>query len=236
LEGIRLKGSADKLTDYPFSIPSIKKLGLLMLHKPVSIFLGENGSGKSTLLEGIAKQWGLNSEGGSRNFFFSPETAVSGLHQHLTLIRGSRRANDSFFLRAESYYRLAIEVDSIGIADFYGGKSLNSRSHGEGFWAILNSRFFGPGLYIMDEPEAALSPTTQLAVIRKINELASRGSQFIIATHSPILLGYPDADLYEMGAAGIRKTRYEETEHYVVTSEFIRNRNRLIAELFKDDS
>lgn len=235
MQSIGLKEGAASLADYPFSIPAIRKLGTLNFVNPVTILIGDNGSGKSTLLEAIAQQWGLNAEGGSRNFFFSPSDATSRLHEFLRLVKGPRLARDAFFLRAEGYQKLAVEIDRLGVEGSYGGTSLHKRSHGEGFWALLNNRLLGDGFYIFDEPETALSPTTQLAVLRKINELSTRGSQFIIATHSPIIMGSPNADLLQLDIEGFHRTAFEETEHYAVMSKFLKNRHRLLDELLRDD-
>jgi predicted ATPase len=218
--------------EYPFSLPAIRGLDELELRSPVTFLVGENGSGKSTLLEAIAASWGFNPEGGSRNMMFATRPSESGLHAHLRLTRGTRRARDGFFLRAESFYNVATEVDKLEMTGWYGGKSLHEQSHGESFLAVFMDRLYGAGFYILDEPEAALSPSRQLSVLTRINDLVSEQSQFLIATHSPILMGYPGADILLLDEEGIRRVDYEETEHYFITREFLQNRERMLSQLF----
>ena len=218
--------------EYPFSIPAVRTLEEITLTSPVTFLVGENGSGKSTLLEAIAAAWGFNPEGGSRNFLFATEPTHSALHEHLRLVRGHRRASDGFFLRAESFYNVATEVDRLGMESAYGGESLHAQSHGESFLAVFMDRFYGGGFYLLDEPEAALSPSRQLSVLLRMHDLVRQQSQFLVATHSPILLGYPGADILLLDESGIRRVAYEETEHYYVTREFLQNRERMLAELF----
>jgi predicted ATPase len=212
--------------DYPFTLPAVRQLGTLKLHSKVTFIVGENGSGKSTLLEGIATAWGFNPEGGSRNFNFQTRAPHSNLHQCLRLAKGIARPNDGFFLRAESFYNVATEIDDLGVVDSYGGQSLHQQSHGEAFFSLMMNRFRGKGFYVLDEPEAALSPTRQLAMLARMHELVGLDSQFIIATHSPILMAYPDADIYQIDDTGLIRTAYEDTEHYVVTRDFLSNRDR----------
>jgi len=188
-------------TDYPFSIPAIGGLDTIEFDHPVTFFVGENGSGKSTLLEAIAIGMGLNPEGGSRNFRFATRVSHSRLSDFLRLARSVRRMRDSYFLRAESYFNVATEIEALDreegpgppIINSYGGKSLHEQSHGESFFSLFMNRLHGNGLYFFDEPEAALSPTRQLSFLSRLHDLVKAGSQFLIATHSPILLAYPDA-------------------------------------------
>jgi predicted ATPase len=194
--------------------------------------VGENGSGKSTLLEAIAAAWGFNPEGGSRNFLFATQPSHSPLHVHLRLIRNPGRPSDGFFLRAESFYNVATEVDRLEMKSAYGGTSLHEQSHGESFLAVFMDRFFGGGLYLLDEPEAALSPSRQLSVLLRIHDLVRQRSQFIIATHSPILMAYPGAEILQLDENGIREVAYEETDHYVITREFLNAPERMLSELF----
>lgn len=215
--------------DYPFTLPAVRQLGTLKLHPKVTFIVGENGSGKSTLLEGIATAWGFNPEGGSRNFNFQTRATHSNLHQCLRLAKGIARPKDGFFLRAESFYNVATEIDDLGVVDSYGGESLHQQSHGEAFFSLMMNRFRGKGFYVLDEPEAALSPTRQLAMLARMHELVGLDSQFIIATHSPILMAYPDADVYQIDDTGLTRTAYEDTEHYVVTRDFLSNRDRHLA-------
>jgi predicted ATPase len=221
---------------YPFSLPSVRHLDVLELHPQVTFFVGENGSGKSTLLEAIAVAWGFNAEGGTKNFRFGTRVSHSDLEQYLRLSRGVRRPKDGFFLRAESFFNVATEIEKLDaepsfgppIIDSYGGKSLHEQSHGESFVALLMNRFGGQGLYMLDEPEAALSPQRQLAVLSRIHDLVMADSQFIIATHSPILMAYPNARIYSFSAEGICEVDYYETEHYQVTHSFLANPKRML--------
>ncbi|MEO3945931.1 AAA family ATPase [Gorillibacterium sp. CAU 1737] len=219
---------------YPFSLPVVRYLDKLDLHEPVTFFVGENGTGKSTLLEAIAIQYGFNPEGGSKNFQFSTYSSHSELSEALALWKGVRTPTDGFFLRAESFYNVASEVDAMGLQKSYGGKSLHAQSHGESFLSLLLHRFRGNGLYLLDEPEAALSPSRQLALLARIHDLVEQGSQFLIATHSPIVLGYPGAAIYAFEEDGLRRTSYEETEHYQLTKAFLNNPAAILRELFAE--
>jgi predicted ATPase len=218
---------------YPYSLPVVRHLadfGRLPLRKPVTFFAGENGTGKSTLLEAVAVAYGFNPEGGSKNFCFSTKSTHSSLHEHLSLSKSPTRPEDGYFLRAESFYNVATEADNLGVRG-YGGKSLHEQSHGESFLALLNHRFSGNGLYLLDEPEAALSPSRQLTVSSLLHDLVKTSSQFIIATHSPILLAYPDADIYALTDDGIELTAYKETEHYTLTKNFLDSPERMLRHL-----
>lgn len=228
---------------YPFSIPAVRELHGLEFHPDVTFIVGENGCGKSTLLEGIAAAWGFNPEGGTVNFRFSTRASHSELHDHLRLVKSARRPKDGFFLRAESFFNVATDIErmdaepSLGppIIDSYGGRSLHEQSHGESFLALLLHRFGGNGLYILDEPEAALSPTRQLAVLRRMHQLVDKNSQFIIATHSPIIMAYPRARIFLLDETGFTDVRYEDTEHYAVSKEFLADPARMLDRLFADD-
>ncbi|HTH48245.1 MAG TPA: AAA family ATPase, partial [Candidatus Limnocylindria bacterium] len=195
----------ERVTDfgkYPFNIPAIRTLERLTLHPAVTFFIGPNGSGKSTLLEAIAVKLGLNAEGGNRNLSFATQETHSPLHESLRLERRGH-FTDSWFLRAESFYNVASVVDDLGVTSGYGGKSLHAQSHGESFLALLTNRLRGNGLYLFDEPEAALSPQRQLSLLALLHRLVRQRSQLVIATHSPILLAYPHARIYEFGEHGI---------------------------------
>ncbi|HKY08029.1 MAG TPA: AAA family ATPase [Candidatus Binatia bacterium] len=221
---------------YPFRLPAVFHLDVLELHPQVTFFVGENGSGKSTLLEAIAVAWGFNPEGGTKNFRFGTRASHSELNQHLRLSKGISKPRDGFFLRAESFFNVATEIERLDaepapaprVIDSYGGKSLHEQSHGESFMALLLNRFGGHGLYILDEPEAALSPGRQLAVLSRIHDLVMNNSQFIIATHSPILMAYPNATIYSFSVDGIKKVDYYETEHYQVTRDFLVSPKRML--------
>ncbi len=226
---------------YPFSLPVLQGFENIEFHPKVTFLIGENGAGKSTLIEALAIAWGFNAEGGTKNFNFSTELAHSNLHRHLRLMKGTRRARDGFFLRAESYFNVASKIDQMDrdpdlaslppLRDSYGGKSLHHQSHGESFLALMEHRWGGNGLYILDEPEAALSPTRQLGLLVRMHELIGKASQFVIATHSPLLMAYPGAWIYQITAAGIERVPYEETEHYKVTKSFLANPKRMLDEL-----
>ena len=225
---------------YPFSIPAIRKMGEVEFHPQATFFIGENGSGKSTLLEGIAVQFGFNPEGGTRNFNFSTYASHSELWRHLRLTKGISRPKDGFFFRAESFYNVATEIEHLSeeglgrpIRESYGG-NLHYRSHGESFFALLQNRLGGHGLYLFDEPEAALSPLRQLAMLRRMRELAENGSQLIIATHSPILLAYPDCWIYEFSDDGIRRVDYEDTDLYRITKDFLNHYPQVLEDLFRE--
>ena len=201
---------------------------------PVTFLIGENGTGKSTLLEAIAVACGFNPEGGSRNFSFSTRATHSELGQYLTPAR-RRYPKDGFFLRAESFYNVATNIDEMDettpgprLIDSYGGVSLHRQSHGESFLALVEHRFGGHGLYLLDEPEAALSPARLLPLIALMDHLVKSDSQFVIATHSPILMAFPGARLYQLGEAGICPVAYRETEHYQLTRRFLENPERML--------
>lgn len=228
---------------YPFNIPAVRHLDQLQFHPKVTYFIGENGSGKSTLLEAIAVLEGMNPEGGSRNFSFSTAATHSNLADYLRRAAGARRVknSDSYFLRAESFYNVSTEIedlDKIGVPGFiernYGGKSLHLRSHGESFYALMKNRFRGNGLYLLDEPESALSPKRQLGFLTRMHDLLATGSQFIIATHSPIIMAYPESTIYEFTESGINTIRYEDTDHFQITQMFLTRREAMLRELLSE--
>lgn len=214
---------------YPFNLEIIRGFESLAFHPKVTFIIGENGSGKSTLLEAIATSWGFNPEGGTKNFNFSTNASHSELHKYLRLAKSFKKAKDGFFLRAESFYNVASNIDKLDedpgfgppIKTYYGGISLHHQSHGESFFSLMIHRFGGKGLYILDEPEAALSPTRQMAMLSRMHELIRADSQFIIATHSPIILSYPDSDIYEIKNGELLLCKYKDTEHYKITKNFI---------------
>ncbi len=217
---------------YPFNIPVISKLDELDFHESVTFFVGENGSGKSTLLEAIAVAMGLGREGGNKNTQFETASTVSPLHEHVKLVKSFMAPKDYFFLRAESLYNLATYIDGIGYMDSYGGASLHACSHGESFLRLMLHKLKGKGLYLLDEPEAALSPSRQLAALVRIHDLVAAESQFIIATHSPILMAYPAAKIYLFDEEGSREIAYEETEHHRITLDFMSNYPKRLQQLF----
>lgn len=233
----------ESFDQYPFNLNAVRTLHTLKIHPKVTYLIGENGSGKSTLLEAIAVALGFNPEGGTKNFNFTTRPSHSPLHQYLRVARGSKRVNDGYFFRAESFFNVASEIERLDsepyggnrVIDSYGGMSLHEQSHGESFLALMVNRFGGNGLYILDEPEAALSPQRQLAVLLIIHNLVLKDSQFLIATHSPILMAYPDACIYSFGPDGIVETTYEGTEHFLVTRDFLLNRERMLQMLFEGE-
>lgn len=229
----------ERITDpdaYPFALPAVAALDGLPL-STVTYFVGENGSGKSTILEALAVAAGMNAEGGSTNFRFSTRSSESGLHGALRLVRGVRRPRTSFFLRAESFFNVGTEIERLGptILASYGGRSLHEQSHGESFLALLRHRFGPDGLYILDEPEAALSPSRQIALLRRMHDLVAQGCQFIIATHAPIVMAYPGATIYHVDRNGLEAVEYEDLEHVRLTRDFLSDRERYVARILSGD-
>lgn len=238
------RDSIPSFEEYPFSIPVVRHLRTMDLHPKVTFFIGENGTGKSTLLEAIAIVAGLNPEGGSRNFRFSTRESHSRLCDYLRLAKGISRPKDWYYLRAESFFNVGTEIenldkdpDAIGppIISSYGGVSLHEQSHGESFLALILNRFRGNGVYLLDEPEAALSPIRQMSVLTAIHNLNRGNSQFIIATHSPILMAYPHSTIYQFSADGIEEVQFRDTEHYTVTKNFLNDPEKMLDILLTDD-
>lgn len=235
------RDKVDSFDRYPFCLPAVRALDRIDLHPKVTFFVGENGSGKSTLLEAIAVSLGFNAEGGSKNFQFGTRRSHSELHEFLRVAKGVKRPRDGFFLRAESFFNVATEIENLDaepsfgprVINSYGGRSLHEQSHGESFLALVTERFGGQGLYILDEPEAALSPQRQLAILSRIHDLVLDHSQFIIATHSPILMAYPDAWIYQCSKDGVSQIAYEDTEHFQVTRDFLANPERMLRVLLE---
>ena len=214
--------------EYPFSLPAVKNLERTLFHPHVTYIVGENGSGKSTLLEALAITQGFNPEGGTVNFTFSTRPSHSTLHEYLRIAKTHKRAETGFFLRAESFFNVATEIENLDsepggnkIMNSYGGKSLHEQSHGEAFFSLMQNRFGPNGLYILDEPESALSPNRQMSMLTLIHDLVKQGAQFVIATHSPILLSYPSATIYEIKEEGLVETAYEDTDTFKVSKRFL---------------
>jgi len=227
---------------YAFQLPVIRNFEKLDLHPQVTFFVGENGSGKSTLLEAIAVANGLNAEGGSRNFVFATRSSHSKLHEAILMRRYHALIPDAWFLRAESFFNVASEIEKLDqepaparkLIDSYGGKSLHEQSHGESFIALVESRL-SSGLYFMDEPEAALSPQRQLEFLILLNRMVKRDSQLVIATHSPIIMSYPNSLIYSFSDKGILPIAYKDTEHYRLTKQFLDGPERMLRHLLEDE-
>lgn len=220
----------DSFEEYPFSLPAVKNLDRTIFHPHVTYIVGENGSGKSTLLEALAITQGFNPEGGTVNFTFATRHSHSKLHEYLRVAKSYKKPKTGFFLRAESFFNVATEIENLDnepggnkIINSYGTKSLHEQSHGEAFFSLMKHRFGSNGLYILDEPEAALSPNRQMSMLTLIHELIKKGAQFIIATHSPILLSYPNSTIYEIQEEGLKKVSYEETDTFKISKRFLNN-------------
>ena len=226
---------------YAFRLPAIRKFSSLDLHPQVTFLVGENGSGKSTLLEAMAISHGLNPEGGSRNFLFKTHESHSDLYKALEFRRFHGLIPDAWFLRAESFYNVSTEIEALDsedapapkIIESYGGKSLHEQSHGEAFMSLMENRF-KQGLYFLDEPEAALSPQRQLEFLVLLNTLIAQGSQLVIATHSPIIMSYPKAKIFQFTESGIQPIEYKETEHYRITLRFLEAPERMLRHLLEE--
>lgn len=234
-----LPPEGDYVRDLPV-VQNLARLRELAFPSPVTFFVGENGIGKSTLIEAIALRCGFNPEGGTRNFSFSTKNTHSDLWEYLTVVRSWRRPKDGFFLRAESFYNVSTNIDEMDeagglgapVKNSYGGLSLHERSHGESFLAAVEHRFGGNGLYILDEPEAALSPGGILRLMANMNELVKKGSQFILSTHSPMLIAFPGATVYELTEEGIGAVPYQQTAHYTTVRRFLENPESILRILF----
>lgn len=220
---------------YPFNIPAVREIDNIAFHPNVTFFVGENGSGKSTVMEAIAVALGFGAEGGTKNVRFQSAGSLSPLHSSLRIARGVPKPRDEYFLRAESFFNVASYMDETGYLEGYGGRSLHTQSHGESFMAVLLNKLRGNGIYLFDEPEAALSPSRQLAALSAIHQLVEDNSQFVIATHSPILLAYPNAKIFLFDKSGISEVAYEDTDHFAVTKDFLNNHPRRLQQLLEDD-
>ena len=223
-------------SSYLRNIPSISLLDEMTFEKPVTFFVGENGSGKSTLLEAIAIAYGVNPEGGTKNYTFSTYDSHSELCDAIRLSKGYNKPRRNYFLRAESFYNVATKEEeySRSGSDFYIPKEFHKKSHGESFIEVVKS-YFGPnGIYILDEPEAALSPQRQLTLLYEIDRCVQEDSQFIIVTHSPILLGYPNSEILSFDDGEIHRIEYKDTESYKITEMFINRREQVLGSLFGD--
>lgn len=218
---------------YLRDITAINGIDRIEFHSAITFFVGENGSGKSTLLEAIAVAYGFNPEGGTRNYSFSTYDSHSELWNAIRLTKGIRKAKSGYFLRAESFYNVATKEEEYADS-MHPSKRYHEKSHGESFLAIAQNYLNAGGIYIFDEPEAALSPQRQLTLLLDIYKCAKEGAQFIIVTHSPILLGIPDAEIYSFDQGEIHLCEYEETESFQVTEMFVNNRKALLQRLLSD--
>jgi predicted ATPase len=229
----------DNWNEYPFNVPAIACLREIVIRGPVLFFVGENGSGKSTLLEAIANHYGFGREGGNRNLRVETTESVRAVDPLVRALRLSftNRLGAGFYLRAESFFNTATAVDALGVTDGYGGRSLHEQSHGESFISLAAAKFNRDGFYIMDEPEAALSPQRQLSLLLLIHELLEKRKNVsvLIATHSPILLAYPEAQILSFDGGEIREITYRQTSSYQFWSSFIADPNRCIRALLQCD-
>lgn len=222
---------------YPFCLPLIQNTKHIVFSTPVTFFVGENGAGKSTILEAIAHNIGFGPEGGSKNISFQTSDAQTAQLGDYMKLSWNYKPHNGYFFRAESFFNVASYLDSIGDTyKSYGGKSLHHQSHGESFFSFFNNRLGSGGFFIFDEPEAALSPQRQLSLLRIIHEMSkNNAAQFIIATHSPLLLAYQDATIYSCDGDELQKIAYTETVHYQVTKEFLNNPELFLKNLFSDE-
>jgi predicted ATPase len=213
----------------------VRTLTTLPFHPNVTYFVGENGSGKSTLLEALAVMLGLNAEGGNRNHRFATRESHSELWGYLQPVHTPGFKQDAYFVRAESFFNLATQIEKVGADRGYGERKLHEQSHGESFFALFEHRFKGSGLYLLDEPEAALSPSRQMTFLTLIHRLCRADAQFVIATHSPIILAYPEAWIYAFTEQGLQRIAYQDTEHYKVTHAFLTRTSKMLKVLLEDD-
>lgn len=225
----------DKIDRYSYlrQIPAIQNLRSMEFHKPITFFVGENGSGKSTMLEAIAVAAGFNPEGGTKNYCFSTYNSHSELCDAIKIVRGARREGWGYFLRAESFYNVATQEEEYASNALVPSEELHKKSHGESFLSIAQKHFRQNGLYFLDEPEAALSVQRQLTLLMEIDRCAKEDSQFIIVTHSPILLGIPGAEILSFDEGGVHPCAYEDTDSYQVTEIFMNHREQLLKRLLE---
>jgi len=234
LSGVMIDWDRISPGSYLKNIPAICGMEHLAFTHPVTFFVGENGSGKSTLLEAIAVAYGFNPEGGTKNYSFSTYDSHSELCSAIRLSRGVRRASYGYFLRAESFYNVATKEEEYSRGPGGRPQHYHERSHGESFLALAQNSFRANGLYLLDEPEAALSPQRQLTLLLEIARCVKEGSQFIIVTHSPILLGLPGAEILSFDSGPVHPCTYEETDSYQVISMFINNREQVLRRLLEE--
>ena len=218
---------------YLRQIEALQGLEELRFNHPITFFCGENGTGKSTLLEAIAVAYGFNPEGGTLNYSFSTYDTHSELCGAIRIVKESERKKYGYFLRAESFYNVATKEMEYSDLE-HPSLQLHERSHGESFLTIIQNNMSSKGVYLLDEPEAALSPQRQLTLLIELNRLVKAGAQFIIVTHSPILLGIPGAEIFSFDNGKVHSIDYEETDSYIVTELFINNRERILKRLLDE--
>jgi predicted ATPase len=243
IRSVEIKSEDVDRRSYPLNLPAFRGVHSLDLDPRMTIFVGENGSGKSTLVEAIAVAAGFNAEGGTINFNFATQRHRPELADHVRLVRGTLRPRTGFFLRAESFFNVATEIERLDeapsvaarIGPAYGPKPLHEVSHGESFLALAMHRFGPSGLYVLDEPEAAMSPFGCFALLRRFHDLVLQGSQFVIATHSPIMMAFPGALIYVLSGSGPRQSKWEDLDHVKVLREFINHRDVVMGELLSSD-
>lgn len=231
LRYLKLNNNGYDRKSYPFNIPAVQTLAGIDFDNDITFLVGENGAGKSTILEAVASVMDFNPEGGTKQSRFSTANTHSILHSYLIAAKGHRRLKSGFFLRAESFYNMASYLEQ-SCSPY--APDLHDVSHGESFMKALYTYASSDGLYLLDEPEAALSVSRQMECLALIRESIKGGSQFIIATHSPILLSYPGAKIYQLDEKGFLEVEYEETEAYVQTKYFINNYDKLTQLLVGD--
>lgn len=232
IRGIEIDWNLIPDDSYVRDISSIGNLRGLGFNNSVTFFTGENGSGKSTLLEAMAVSYGFNPEGGTINYRFSTKDTHSDLSRGIRIIKPPRRPFYGYFLRAESFYNVATAEEEYGRDSYSGSKEYHKKSHGESFLSLAQDNFNENGIFLLDEPEAALSPQRQLTLLLEMDRSVREGSQFIIATHSPILLAFPGADILSFDDGSIHKVSYEDTESYRITEMFINDRELMLKSLF----
>jgi len=229
----------DPEAGHPFDVPAIAAMrspgAAVRFHPSVTMFVGDNGSGKSTLLEAIAVHQGMNAEGGARGMQFQTrDESVSPLHQHIRVLRSHRQPRDMFFLRAESYFNVATAIENYGSTSLYGG-SPHARSHGESFIDLVVNRFGPQSVFLLDEPEAALSVHGQLQFLVRMHDLVTAGCQFVIATHSPLLMAYPNASIFEFTDHGPALAEWANVDTVRITSDFLAHPSEFLNDLLNDD-
>lgn len=233
-----LREGVENWDSYPFSVPVIREFEEICFRSRITFFAGENGTGKSTLLEAIASHYGFGREGGTRNF---QNDSTQSNHSIDPLVRALRLSFDNrtgagYFLRAESFFNTASYIDEVGMTGSYGGQSLHTRSHGETFLTLLDLKFRRNGLFLLDEPEAALSPQRQLSFLLLVHDVLKkyRDAQFIISSHSPVLLGYPGAQILSFDGERIEEIAYEETASMQIVRRFLNDREKFLVDLFRE--